>query len=296
MGFHRGQGSNSRVNVDSPGVLRGYVVPCAAAEPRAGDPMGGRLCSPTYLIWSMTDRLQGLGFWGHVERGHVARLARALDSQTSRCSRRWLIDLRRVRSVDPSAVEWLSNYVRSRAEQLRQQVSAQALLRPHGHVGIVVAGFCKLIEWVYPVEVFTEPEAALKWLGAPDESGVIAAMDELLDTLSETSEVVHAFRTHVSRNPANAKLDTVSAALGLSRRSLQRKLRAANTSFQLEQNTARMLVAKRLLCETNRTIKQVAFDVGCSSAASFSVLFRRVVGQSPSDWRAPYKRLNQCDA
>jgi AraC-like DNA-binding protein len=160
-------------------------------------------------------------------------------------------------------------------------------------VGIVVAGFYKVIEHSYPVEVFTEPHDALNWLGASDQADVIAATDDLLDTISGTSGVVHAFRTHLSRNPGIAKLGTVSAALGLSRRSLQRKLHEANTSFQVEQNMTRITLAKRLLRETNQTIKQVAFDVGCSSGAAFSVLFRRVEGLSPSAWRSRYKRFNQ---
>lgn len=249
---------------------------------------------PTYLVWNNADALNGVVFWGHIEPRYAARLLRTLDAQTDPQLRPSLVDVRRVESIDPAAIDLLSNYVLSHADKLRQRVSAQALLRPHGPVGIIVAGLYEVIKHSYPVEVFTDPYEALNWLGAADQSGIIAATDDLLDGLSCTSVMIlSSLRTHLSRNPGNAKLGTASAALGLSPRSLQRKLRDVNTSFQLEQNTMQIGLAKRLLSETNDTIKRVAFEVGCSSGAAFSVLFRKFEGQSPSDWRNRHAQLNQ---
>jgi AraC family transcriptional regulator len=48
----------------------------------------------------------------------------------------------------------------------------------------------------------------------------------------------------------------------------------------------RMSEARRLLRETNRSIIDIALDVGYSSPSHFAQIFRREVGVSPSDYRA----------
>lgn len=46
--------------------------------------------------------------------------------------------------------------------------------------------------------------------------------------------------------------------------------------------------AKRLLLETNRTMTQIALDLGFSSSAHFSNRFNELAGMSPSRWRKAY--------
>ncbi|MEM7551538.1 MAG: AraC family transcriptional regulator [Bacteroidota bacterium] len=43
--------------------------------------------------------------------------------------------------------------------------------------------------------------------------------------------------------------------------------------------------AKLQLLETNKTIQEIAFDIGYSSFSNFSNYFKEIVGQSPSDFR-----------
>ena len=74
-------------------------------------------------------------------------------------------------------------------------------------------------------------------------------------------------------------------ALGLSQRTLQRKLGEARTTFKDEVGAARVRAAIRMLVETDAPLTSIAFDVGCSSLQSFSALFRRRTGQSPSAYR-----------
>jgi len=47
----------------------------------------------------------------------------------------------------------------------------------------------------------------------------------------------------------------------------------------------RMDAAKRLLCETKRSMVAVALDVGYANPSHFAQLFRRETGLSPSDYR-----------
>jgi len=54
---------------------------------------------------------------------------------------------------------------------------------------------------------------------------------------------------------------------------------------------ARIERAKRLLALTDRSVTAVCFDVGFSSLGSFSTLFRRQAGVSPSAYRARLRSL-----
>jgi AraC-like DNA-binding protein len=46
-----------------------------------------------------------------------------------------------------------------------------------------------------------------------------------------------------------------------------------------------MAEARRLLVQEDGSIKQVAMDLGYEDASYFTKAFRRVVGQTPSDYR-----------
>jgi len=123
-------------------------------------------------------------------------------------------------------------------------------------------------------------------LGAADQSDVIREVDGLVDGVGEASFTIRAIRNHIRGNlRQHVSLGRVAASLGLSSRSLQRHLSEANSSFRAELAKTRVDIAKGLLLDAQYSIKQVALDVGCSSASAFDVLFRKVEGQSPSGWR-----------
>jgi AraC-like DNA-binding protein len=67
---------------------------------------------------------------------------------------------------------------------------------------------------------------------------------------------------------------------------LQRRLAERDTTFQRELAHARVDAAKKLLIDTDASLTEIAFDVGCASLPTFSALFRKIVGESPSQWRA----------
>jgi transcriptional regulator GlxA family with amidase domain len=86
--------------------------------------------------------------------------------------------------------------------------------------------------------------------------------------------------------PGALTLRAAAKAFGVSPRNLQRRLSEAHTTFQHEQNAARLRVAKTLLLETNYEVKRIAIEVGCASLQNFSALFHKSTGESPSHWRA----------
>ena len=53
---------------------------------------------------------------------------------------------------------------------------------------------------------------------------------------------------------------------------------------------ARLEHAKRLLANTQQSVTDVCLEVGCSSLGSFSAMFQRRVGESPSAYRDRLRR------
>ena len=47
----------------------------------------------------------------------------------------------------------------------------------------------------------------------------------------------------------------------------------------------RMLQAQRLICETSRSLIEIALEVGYTSPSHFAQVFRRMVGVTPTEFR-----------
>ena len=275
-------GTSPLVSPSPSGALRRS----ASVDDYVADPIGRYVSGPTYLVWYKNASLSGMVFWGRPEPEHVASVIRAIDLDAVGGLRASLVDARGVESIARPAFDLLAHYVQSNTERLRHRLSAQALLRPGGLVGVTVAGFYRVLGHPHPVEVFTDPYQALTWLGAGDQSGVILEVDTLLAAAGSAASIVRAVQAHFLRNPSkHLSLDDVAARLGFSPRALQRELGKAKTSFRAEQNRAQVHHAKSLMLNTSYDIKQVVFEVGCSSPSGFNVVFRKVEGESPSAWR-----------
>jgi AraC-like DNA-binding protein len=77
----------------------------------------------------------------------------------------------------------------------------------------------------------------------------------------------------------------VAPALGVSARSLQRKLRAAGSSFEQELDQVRREVAEALLAQAHVSLGEVAARVGFAEQGSFTRAFQRWTGSTPSHAR-----------
>lgn len=84
----------------------------------------------------------------------------------------------------------------------------------------------------------------------------------------------------------HATLDQAAHALGVSGRSLQRRLGEGGSSFRAELEQARLAAAQRLLLDTDDKVAAIAAEVGASSESNFIAFFRRLTGQTPAAWRA----------
>jgi AraC-like DNA-binding protein len=101
--------------------------------------------------------------------------------------------------------------------------------------------------------------------------------------IDELRQIIHADPARVWRAPDIARM------VGLSEASLRRRLAVTGTSFSELLTDIRMTTAFALLKTTNRSVTQIAVDVGYDSASRFAVRFRVCFGVSPSEVRGHHR-------
>lgn len=78
-----------------------------------------------------------------------------------------------------------------------------------------------------------------------------------------------------------ADMSQVAHALGLSVRSLRRRLEAEGATFNGVANEAAAIIAKQLLEDKQRTIQEAAYEMGFADASGFHRAFKRWTGLTP---------------
>lgn len=81
------------------------------------------------------------------------------------------------------------------------------------------------------------------------------------------------------------RIDWVAEKLGMTRRSLQRRLKEQGTTFSRVIEDLLLLHAKALLAAGDKSVTEIALRLGYADAAHFSRAFKRWTGASPSVYR-----------
>ncbi len=257
------------------------------------DPIGRYLAGEGFLHWYASADLCGFIVWQRADEPFIRRLVQVLDVERTpdapHCS---LVDLRRLESPDPSAFHLFVNYMRQREKDFAASVKRQALVRPEGLIGAVVGGFYSLLSPSYPSRVFTDSGEALAWLGLPEAQGtaLMAELNKLVSEATNESPLLQQLHRVLRPRLVDASLTETAREMGMSERTLQRRLKESGTSFQTELNAVQVRTAQQLLLETDMKLTAVAVEVGCASLQHFSSLFRKLVGHSPSTWRDQHRR------
>lgn len=108
-----------------------------------------------------------------------------------------------------------------------------------------------------------------------------------LDQLTQADPLVTELQQRLLKEIPSGTFDiaTVSAHLGVSERTLQRKLAQKHTSFNAELRQTQQLLAKTYLRDFQLTTADIAYLVGYTEVSSFSRAFSRWTGQSLTQYR-----------
>jgi AraC-like DNA-binding protein len=261
-------------------------------EELSSDPVGRFVAGDSWIHFCAGPRLWGVILWGRPDETAAIALGRALvlELGTTVAPHVSIVDCSRIDGGDPRSFHAAGRYLAINRAALERQVERMALVRPAGIDGALVAGAFDVLPKPYPVQVFGDATAALSWLDPRLYAGLTAAT--LVDMHSEVISVpkeVGALRALLDHRLEGIPIASAAKELGLSERTLQRKLAEAGTTFKDELGDARIRAAKRMLLDSELPLTTIAFDVGCGSLQYFSALFRRRTGESPSAWREKHR-------
>lgn len=117
------------------------------------------------------------------------------------------------------------------------------------------------------------------------------ALSDRADALLKQLEASDTLRARVESllmsmlHTGDASVDTVAAKMGLSRRTLQRKLAAEGVTFEGVLDDLRRQLALHYLNGKKVSANETAYLVGFSEPAAFSRAFKRWTGASPAAFR-----------
>jgi AraC-like DNA-binding protein len=87
----------------------------------------------------------------------------------------------------------------------------------------------------------------------------------------------------------NIKVSEIAAYFGYNEKYITTFFKKANgTSLKLYIQNRKMELAKAMLSDTNLPVAQIGYDIGFSDNHNFSSAFKKITGQSPSEYRSAY--------
>jgi len=234
-----------------------------------------------------TGTLFGIVAWGRPALSGAQRLVYARKPELEDPGpHHVVIDYRLVEVIDIEAFKCLAEWVTTHRERLAQVTAKVALVQPtEAFAAATVGGFYNVVGSPYPSQLCATIEEAEAWLGVP----TLAPVNEVCDASAAGHSTTTALVAVLERTPGLA-VDEAAKALGLTGRTLQRRLQAESTTFLAESRKATVRRAKHLLSTTDDKVADIARAVGCATAQHFTELFRTETGVPPAAWRAAARK------
>jgi AraC-like DNA-binding protein len=136
-------------------------------------------------------------------------------------------------------------------------------------------------------------DPAFPFLQLPPTGGfAFRALSERAEALLQALDAARTVRARVERllapilHTGDADIDRIAVAMGVSRRTLQRRLGAEGVTFESVFDDLRRQLAVSYLADRKVSANETAYLVGFSEPAAFSRAFRRWTGTTPSAFRA----------
>lgn len=249
-------------------------------------PVGRYFASDHFLIWAATPTLCGTTAWGTITPDVAQQLvaAWAFEAQLT-APYTAIIDLAALGAIEPASFETIATFMQAAAPRLAQRVERQALIRPPGLSGAVVAGFYPTLQPGFEWRDFDAADAAYRWC-VPDAPTLHAELDERVHAVRASTSLLPRVHAELARRlTAPPSLAAMAEHLAVAPRTLQRALQHASTTYRDEVTRLRVEAAARLLRDSDDKIATIARRVGFASMPGFSAAFAKRLGCSPSSYR-----------
>jgi AraC-like DNA-binding protein len=218
--------------------------------------------------------------WGTFDEAEARSVIEAWTAQLDGPQYASLLDISHLVFSDDGSFGVFREHLERFRNVRARSVGRQALVARPNFAATLVHGYFAMFPAPHEQRTFADRDAALRWLQHPCCRAGIERMDEarldLLNRLRQLLDVVPL---------GDVTVHSAAATLGVTSRTLQRRLAEAPTRFATEYARAQVTRAQRLMRETDRKLSDLALEVGCATPSAFSEVFRRVTGISPSEWR-----------
>lgn len=122
------------------------------------------------------------------------------------------------------------------------------------------------------------------------------AQRRMLRLMGSTPYFVRVRELLVRQGPSGSNMDKVARMLGLSARTLRRRLAAEGKTYEQVLNEASAIVAKQLLATSLLSIQEASYRLGFSSPSAFHRAFKRWTGMTPLEFRTAQVARNRSAA
>jgi len=237
-----------------------------------------------FCFWQDEQRAFGTVMWGRPLEADVEAMFPFFETGTDPrfVGHASFVDCRALDSIDVLAFGKLLAYLVRRRHAWGPNVGRQAILHPDGVVGVMVAGALHVARPPYAFACFPgNGLAAFVWCGVPD---LHPEVEELRSRLICSPEITRRMHS-VLQGRGLVGAGEVAQALGISQRTLQRRLGEEGTTFRKERDRFLSLEIERLLSGTELDLDAIAAQVGLSSASHLVAHFRATHGTTPGAWR-----------
>jgi AraC-like DNA-binding protein len=252
------------------------------------DPVGRTCFSRHVMCWRPDAGIRCLALWGTPDLNDARFILRILKAEAAPDATPIVsfVDARAITSLEAHVVTEFTCRVAPLIDRLIPKVSATAIARGTTGAGIVMAtGYVRMMG---------------SYWGMTSHTCGLEAMSRVADTrcaetlLSEVARRVaigrqgqpsHVRVTHALTKDPSLSLVQCGQLLGMSSRTLQRRLNAEGRTYRELADGIRVQRAANRLEATEDSILSIAVSLGYAKAQTLTSAFRRQTGLTPSEYR-----------
>lgn len=255
------------------------------------DPTGTWVADAHSVCLCETPELYAIFIWGQPHGDETRRLVEtlAVEMRPEAIPHRTYVDFSGMTGIDREAFGVLRDFLEGIKQRQGEVTVREAVVRPGGFVGAIVAGYFAVYPQPYPTRLFTDAGEAADWLEL--DPIVLQRWEALRDQVRGVPPELQQLRAILRTQLDQAELASAAKQLGVSTRTLQRRLGSFGTTFQRVLDSERLELAQSLVSGTDEKLAAIASRVGFASYQHFSDWFRRKSGSTAEEWRRRAMRL-----